>query len=118
MLIIMTSLIVNVVVAGFFGFVTGFNLKSILPRLEVVFGPDTPARRILSSLYIAIALISLVAIVWPPVRLNIIVVLFPLQILYKILTFYFVADLKNPVPWWNVVISVLHGLSLWVALSG
>jgi len=58
MLIIVASLFVNVLVAGFFGVATGFNLNSILPKLDVVFGPDTPARRILSCLYLAIAAIS------------------------------------------------------------
>jgi hypothetical protein len=45
-------------------------------------------------------------------------VLFPLQILYKTLTLFFVADWKNPVPWWNLVISALHAASLWIAFSG
>ena len=45
--IVVASLVVNVFVAGFFGLATGFNLNSILPKLDVVFGPDTPSRRIL-----------------------------------------------------------------------
>jgi len=43
--IIVASLVVNVLVAGFFGLVTGFNLNAILPKLDIVFGPDTPSRR-------------------------------------------------------------------------
>jgi len=43
--IIVASLVVNVLVAGFFGLATGFSLNSILPKLDVVFGPDTPSRR-------------------------------------------------------------------------
>ena len=117
MLIIVASLVVNVLVAGFFGLVTGFNLNSILPKLDVVFGPDTPSRRILSCLYLAIAAISAVALAVAPLRMNIVVVLLPLQILYKLLTLFFVADVRNPVPWWNLVISLLHAASLWVALS-
>ena len=107
MLIIVASLVVNVLVAGFFGLVTGFNLNSILPKLDVVFGPDTPSRRILSCLYLAIAAISAVALAVAPLRMNIVVVLLPLQILYKLLTLFFVADVRNPVPWWNLVISLL-----------
>ena len=117
MTIIVASLVVNVIVAGFFGLVTGFNINSILPRLDVVFGPDTPSRRILSCLYLAIAAISAVALVVAPLRINIVVVLLPLQILYKLLTPFFVADPKNPVPWWNLVISALHAASLWVVFS-
>ena len=117
MLIIVASLVVNVIVAGFFGLVTGFNLNSILPKLDVVFGPDTPSRRILSCLYLAIAAISAVALAVAPLRMNIVVVLLPLQILYKLLTLFFVADVRNPVPWWNLVISLLHAASLWVAFS-
>jgi hypothetical protein len=117
MLIMVASLVVNVLVAGFFGLVTGFNLNSILPKLDVVFGPDTPSRRILSCLYLAIAAISAVALAVAPLRMNIVVVLLPLQILYKLLTLFFVADVRNPVPWWNLVISLLHAASLWVAFS-
>jgi hypothetical protein len=34
------------------------------------------------------------------------------------LTLFFVADRKNPVPWWNLVISALHAASLWAVFSG
>jgi hypothetical protein len=117
MLMIVASLVVNVLVAGCVGLATGFNLNSILPKLDVVFGPDTPARRILSCLYLAIAAISAVALVVAPLRMPIVVVLLPLQILYKLLTLFFVADSRNPVPWWNLAISALHAASLWVAFS-
>lgn len=115
--IIVASLVVNVLVAGFFGLVAGFNLNSLLPKLDVVFGPDTPSRRILSCLYLAIAAMSAIALLVAPLRMNIVVVLLPLQILYKLLTLFFVADVRNPVPWWNLVISLLHTASLWVAFS-
>jgi hypothetical protein len=117
MLIIVASLVVNVLVAGFFGLAMGFNLNSILPKLDVVFGPDTPSRRILSCLYLAIAAIRAIALMFTPLRMNIVVVLLPLQILYKLLTLFFVANPRNPVPGWNLVISVLHAASLWVAFS-
>ena len=116
--IIVASLVVNVLVAGFFGLATGFSLNSILPKLDVVFGPDTPSRRILACLYLAIAAVSAVALLIVPLRMSIVVVLFPLQILYKTLTLFFVADWKNPVPWWNLVISALHAASIWIAFSG
>jgi hypothetical protein len=117
MSIIVASLVVNVLVAGFFGLATGFNLDSLLPKIDVVFGPDTPSRRILSCLYLAIAAVSAVALVVAPLRMNIVVVLLPLQMLYKLLTLFFVADARNPIPWWNLVISALHAASLWVVFS-
>ena len=118
MTIIVASLVVNVLVAGFFGLATGFSLNSILPNLDVVFGPDTPSRRILACLYLAIAAGSAVALLVVPLRMGIVVVLLPLQILYKMLTVFFVADWKNPVPWWNLVICALHAASLSIAFSG
>ena len=115
--IILASLVINVLVASFFGLATGFSLTSILPKLDVVFGPDTPSRRILACLYLAIAAVSAVALLVAPLRMGIVVVLLPLQILYKMLTVFFVADWKNPVPWWNLVICAIHAASLWIAFS-
>jgi hypothetical protein len=109
--IIVASLVVNVLVAGFFGLATGFSLNSILPKRDVVFGTDTPSRRILACLYLAIAAVSAVALLIVPLRMGIVVVLFPLQILYKTLTLFFVADWKNPVPWWNLKDSPANGTS-------
>ncbi|NDC62857.1 MAG: hypothetical protein EBZ59_02475 [Planctomycetia bacterium] len=86
--IIVASLLVNLLVAGFFGLVIGFSLRSMLPKLDVVFGPDTPSRRILACLYLAIAAASAVALLVVPLRMGIVVVLLPLQILYKTLTVF------------------------------
>jgi len=116
--VIIASLVVNVVVAGFFGVVLAFGLTRILPHADAVFGPDSPSRRILSCLYLAIAIVSVVAIVLPQYRLPIVLVLFPLQIIYKLLTLVIVRDFRNPVPWSNLAISVLHGVSLWLASAG
>jgi hypothetical protein len=112
--VIIASLVVNVVVAGFFGVVLAFGLTRILPHADAVFGPDSPSRRILPCLYLAIAIVSVVAIVLRQYRMPIVFVLFPLQIVYKVLTVVVVRDLRNPVPWCNLAISVLHGASLWV----
>ena len=86
--IIVASLLVNLLVAGFFGLVIGFSLRSMLPKLDVVFGPDTPSRRILACLYLAIAAASAVALLVVPLRMGIVVVLLPLHILYKTLTVF------------------------------
>ena len=50
MFLILLSLIVNILVAGYMGTAIGFSLNRALPRLDEVFGPDTPARRILACL--------------------------------------------------------------------
>jgi uncharacterized membrane protein len=115
MTLILLSLIVNVLVAGYMGAAIGFSLNRALPRLDEVFGSDTPARRILACLYISIAVTSIVAIASVNLRLPIIWVLFPLQILYKLLTLFLVADRRNPVPWCNLAISGLHAASLYIA---
>lgn len=115
MILILLSLFVNVLVAGYMGAAIGFSLHRALPGLDEVFGPDTPSRRILACLYLSIAVASVVAIASVSVRLSIVLVLFPLQILYKLLTLFFVADRKNPVPWCNLAISGLHAASLYTA---
>lgn len=115
MTIILLSLFVNVFVAGYMGVVIGFSLNRALPRLDEVFGPDTPSRRILACLYLAIAAVSIVAIAVGDFRLPIVRVLLPLQIFYKLLTLILVTDRKNPVPWTNLAISGLHCFSLYVA---
>lgn len=118
MAVIIASLVVNVIVAGFFGVVLAFGLTRIVPHADEVFGPDSPSRRILSCLYLAIALVSIAGLAIPQFRLPIVFVLFPLQIIYKLLTLVIVRDLRNPVPWSNLAISALHGVSLWLAVAG
>ena len=114
----LASLVVNIAVAGFMGAALGFGLKSLLPGMDIVFGPDSPSRRILASIYLAIAATSGVALVHAGVQRPIASVLLPLQIGYKLLTLAFVADRSNPVPWANLAISVLHGTTLWAMWAG
>jgi hypothetical protein len=82
-----------------------------------VFGVDSPGLRILSSLYTAIALASLVAIVSPSHTVAIVTVLFPLQIFYKLFSVLAVNDIKNPVVISNICIALLHCVSLYVIFS-
>ena len=118
MTFILLSLIVNVLVAGSMGLAIGFRLQRILPRLDEIFGPDTTSRQILACLYLAIAVSSMVALADSSLRLRIIVVLFPLQIFYKILSAFFVTERRNPVPQANLAISILHGISLFLTDKG
>ncbi len=48
MAIIGFSLVVNVLVAGFFGVTLAFGLSRVVPNADAVFGPDSPSRRILA----------------------------------------------------------------------
>ena len=105
------SHIVNVLVAGMMGSLLFFNSNS--PIIEV-FGPQTPARQILSCVYLSIASMSSVALISKHKTIGIAVVLFPVQIVYKILTLFAVSDMLNPVPWSNLAISILHAYSLYL----
>ena len=109
--IVYLSHIVNVLIAGMMGTLLFFNSTS--PIIEV-FGPITPARQILSCVYLSIAVMSSIALISKSKRTSIAVVLFPIQIVYKILTLISVSDILNPVPWSNLAISILHAYSLYL----
>jgi hypothetical protein len=114
MTVVYLSLGVNILVAGFWGSVL---FRNAYPKLARPFGADTEARRILACLYIAIAVASIVAVVNESWLVQIVTVLFPLQILYKVLTIFAVQDIRNPIVISNVVIAVLHVISLFVLFS-
>ena len=90
------SHIVNVLVAGMMGTLLFFNSDS---QIIEVFGPQTPARQILSCVYLSIAIMSSAALISKSKTISIAIVLFPVQIVYKILTLIAVSDILNPVPW-------------------
>lgn len=104
------SYIVNIVVAGTLGCLLFFNQGG---RIVRVFGPNTSSRQILSCLYLSIAIFSVVGLVHQDYFLKVALVLFPMQIVYKLLTLIAVRDRKNPVPYANLAISILHAFSLW-----
>jgi hypothetical protein len=107
--LVLASFVINVLVAGSLGLLLFFKL---LPRITRVYGEDTPARQILSCLYLSIAMVSMCALLFSSLMVPIAVVLFPLQIIYKLLTLLAVKDRRNPVPWWNLAISIILFLSL------
>ncbi len=109
MFIITISHIINVLVAG----TMALLLMIDEPHMKKVFGESNPARQILSSLYMSIAVASLVALIYPQFSITIALVLFPLQILYKLSTLITVSSKNNPVIWWNLVISIVHVMSLY-----
>lgn len=110
MVLLYISFIVNILVAGYFGMllVTGGNR-----RVHAVYGANTPASRILGSIYLTIALVSIVAVAHPEFMLGIALVLFPLQIIYKIISVPAIGSIKNPVAISNFIIAVLL-ITTWI----
>ena len=113
MFIITFSHLINVLVAG----VMASLLMVDERHITKVFGETTPARQILSSLYMAIAIASFVALCIPYYSITIALVLFPIQILYKLSTLITVSSKSNPIIWWNLVISIVHAISLYTIYS-
>lgn len=115
--IVYFSLVVNVVVAGFWGIILGF-----FPRARFrdwPYGEDTPGTRILSSLYLAITFFSLYALAVPDRLYSVCIFLFAFQVLYKTLSAITVRDFRNPVAVSNLLIAVIHSISLcWLLQYG
>lgn len=90
-----------------------FGLITDKPWATEAYGPDTAARGILVSVYLAILLASLLILLVPnPEPMTIIAAtLMGVQILYKCLTLYFVG-LGNPVVVTNAIIVVFHASML------
>ena len=106
------SLITNVLVT----FAVTFVIWRNAPRTEIVFGPDTPARRILACVYLTIGIVSLYALAQigssnTSAAHAIALTLLPLQIIYKLMT-AIAGGLRHPVVLANLAIVVLHGATL------
>lgn len=76
------------------------------------YGNDSPAKRILLSVYLSILILSLLLLRWP--SHDVIVTLLLLQILYKVTTPLTVRNWKNPVVIGNLLIAGFHILALWM----
>jgi hypothetical protein len=107
------SHVINVLVAGAIGLLLLMNI----PAMTSVYGEATPARAILSSIYLSIAAASACALLFPEYSITIAKVLFLLQIFYKISTPFTVGTIKNPVVVSNLLISIVHTVSLCVILG-
>ncbi|MBI1362480.1 MAG: hypothetical protein GC134_00660 [Proteobacteria bacterium] len=120
-LLVCTSHLVNVMVAGAFGVLLFRNLVENFPpvsaRLEAVYGTDAPARRILACVYLAIALMSVACLASAEVLYAVSAPLFVMQIVYKVLTSASVGTLKHPVVVANLLISVLHAVSVYFLIT-
>ena len=94
----------------------GLNLAVLVPictalaigsdRVSRVYGDATQARGILLSIYLAIAVLSLVLLIRPDRRMT--VALLVVQIVYKVTTPFTVGTLLNPVVISNVAIAAVH----------
>jgi hypothetical protein len=109
------GLCINIGVAGFIGIALQFNIAySRLASLDV-YGPDSGARRILTCLYLTIAILSTYALFHPSLeeKVRVVTILFPFQIIYKLMTLIIVNNVKNPVPWFNLIIAMYHSFVLY-----
>lgn len=97
-------------------------LSGLLGRaghMDAAFGPKTPARGILTSVYLAIAILSVIglgALIWMGASaLPYIIGLLAMQVLYKLITVWAVG-LGNPVVVANLAIAAFHIVAISVAL--
>ncbi|MFM2152378.1 MAG: hypothetical protein RL199_813 [Pseudomonadota bacterium] len=105
---------------GILTFSLALNLVVLIPvctgllvrdaRMTTAFGEWTPARGILLSIYLTIALASALLLAWPdPNKAS---VLLGLQVVYKVTTPFSVGTLRNPVVISNVLIAAVHVATL------
>jgi hypothetical protein len=106
------SLILNVLVLV----PVTIGLLSDANWVQQAYGPSTPARGILLSIYGAILLVS----VWQLVAREpkVVASLLLVQVIYKLTTPFSTGDLKNPVVISNLVIATLHAITLYAIRSG
>jgi hypothetical protein len=76
------------------------------------YGPGTPARQILLSVYLAIFVVSALLLVSPDPKL--VAALLLVQIIYKLITPVAVGTLGNPVVISNILIALFHSGTLFV----
>ena len=115
--IVYLSLVINVIVAGFWGIVLGFFPRSRFRNWP--YGVDSPGTRILSSLYLAISFFSLYARIIPDQMYPVCIFLFAFQIFYKSLSAITTRDFGNPVVLSNLLIVVIQSISLgWLLKHG
>lgn len=111
MTIVYISIVINILVAGFWGFVLGFRPKWHLRVWP--YGEDNAGTRILSSLYLAITAFSIFALMSPDNLPKVCLFLFPFQIVYKVLSAVTVRSFTNPVVISNLLIVVPHCFSVY-----
>jgi hypothetical protein len=105
---IFISLIINVVVL----IPVCFGLVSDATWAVGSYGPSSPARGILLSVYGSILLVSLGLLIKPLPML--VAPLLMVQVFYKLTTPLTVGDFTNPVVISNILIALVHLVTLWL----
>ena len=99
-LVLIIALAINIVVL--LPVIVGFILDA--HWIIQAYGPKTPARQILLSIYLAILVLSIALILMP--NSQIIITLLTIQIIYKITTPFTVNSWRNPVVVSNLIIAM------------
>ena len=112
----MTLFAISFVANALITFAVSFGIWQDQPGMTDAYGPDSPARRILMCVYLAIGLVSLYALSQMglgrmELARTIGLTLFPLQILYKLLTVWAVSP-QHPVVIANICVVVLLAVTL------
>ena len=99
----------------------GLNIAVLIPVCTVlilnltpfvdVWGPATPARGILLSMYVSILILSVG--LWMQRNPLLVAPLLAMQVCYKVMTPITVGSITNPVVISNLVIAIVHGVTLW-----
>lgn len=80
--------------------------------MNAVFGTDTTARQILTCMYLTIIVISSYALIDVKQAVAIGTILFPFQIIYKVLSLILIKNKKVPVYWFNLFVAVFHSVTM------
>jgi len=75
-----------------------------------VFGPKTVARQILLSVYISILFLSILLLFFQDEKM--VLTLLIMQVVYKLLTPFYVKSIKNPVVITNLVVTLVHLITI------
>ena len=99
----------------------GLNIAVLIPVCTVlilnltpfvdVWGAATPARGILLSMYVSILILSMG--LWMQRNPMLVAPLLAMQVCYKVMTPITVGTITNPVVISNLVIAIVHGITLW-----
>jgi len=112
MTLLALSFVANIAIT----FAVTFAILRNHPSMREAYGPDNPARRILACIYLSIGLISGIGLVLMigghiDIAVQIALVLFPLQITYKLMTAIAVG-LRHPVVISNLAVTGLLASTL------
>ena len=103
----------------------GLNIADLIPVCAVlmlnltplvdVWGPATPARGILLSMYVSILILSIGLLMQRNPML--VAPLLAMQVCYKVMTPITVGTLANPVVICNIGVAIVHAITLWLIVT-